>query len=399
LIAKRLSTVRHLNSKRFLSRYLIDEQKEPETSEVPELIENNDIETDKSSQKNEAEETSTVTVEKSPAEPGKSQTTEGELSEGTAVVSAASDSTATAEVINIEPNGVAQEDFPEDESMDSEDRSVSQWTPPTSEMGDYEVEPDVEEEESQYRYEIAHPFYHIRTAEALWSPEERKNSPEWIELLDLLEKFFTKSPHALEAWQRKELNYSLSALHLAAYGGITDLVDLLLAQGADIAELHDNQPLLITCAGLEDPLPILQYLLEHGANPNTFDKETNAIPAFHYWMMVEPSLRIVKQFLRPDIPHTASCTIVDGMDRNVMTYFSIFGSDPAALRYLIECGGDINLQNSRGQTPMHHLLRRREIPLPLLEAYIECGADVNVEDNDSERKLYLAMLCTFQTKG
>ena len=46
---------------------------------------------------------------------------------------------------------------------------------------------------------------------------------------------------------------------------------------------------------------------------------------------------------------------------------------------------DINATDSTGETALHELMKRKDIPPKFLEKFVEKGADVNMDDKDSQR--------------
>ena len=77
--------------------------------------------------------------------------------------------------------------------------------------------------------------------------------------------------------------------------------------------------------------------------------------------------------------------------------FAWQGEDIDALNLLLAynkngASPDINAHDSKGNTPLHVLLLRREVPELLLEAFVRLGANVNEEDRYSVRPLQMACL-------
>lgn len=96
--------------------------------------------------------------------------------------------------------------------------------------------------------------------------------------------------------------------------------------------------------------------------------------------------------------HGADPTLAN--DSNGWTALHCFawqGQDVATLDLILNHSFDgnkpnINAHDKRGNTPLHVLLWRREVPKTLLKAFISRGADINEENNDSVRPLQMACL-------
>ena len=288
------------------------------------------------------------------------------------------------------------EEADDDESQDSEDRDVPGWA--QNQTGDIDKEEyDDWGQDENVRYEIKYWFFHVREAERLWTPEERRNSKQWAVLLAEFDKFFNKDVKAFNAWKMLQFRYGgrkFEPVHVAAYYGLTSLTEQLLLQGIDIQTVTPEgwTPLQLA-AGSDHPLDELKLLLAHKANPN-FQMQGLSIPALHYWVYCQPELEYeyFQEFLRSG----ASCSLTTLDGYNILHYFAFFGSDPKVLNLLLDNEEDpsnrigINDQDENGETPLHKLMARTSIPLDLLEAFIARGADVNAEDKASERPLWEA---------
>ena len=280
----------------------------------------------------------------------------------------------------------------DDDSKDSEDRDIDGWAQNPNEESE---DGDSEMQTGWFRYEIAHWFYHVRQAERLWPIEERKESPEWQTLLAELDRFCVSDTRAFEGWKQAYVPYYREAwkpLHFAACYGLTSLAELLLEQGADIMELSPSGYTSLHIASEATyPLDILRLFLEKGADPN-YESEESGMPAFHEWMCYDADYDCVLELLR----HGASCSLMNHFQENVMHYFAYYGSDPKILDLLLDNPtneddrASIHCVAGDGESPLHKLLSRTNIPSDLLNAFVARGANVNAEDKDSERPLYEA---------
>lgn len=244
------------------------------------------------------------------------------------------------------------------------------------------------------RYEVASWHHHVREAERLWSPSERKGSAEWQVLLNEMERFFLLEPVAFEVWKLVQALYwceGWEPLLFAAAFGLTSLAELLIDRGAKVMDASPNGlSSLHMATEAPNDLEMLTLLLNHGGDPNF---EGQQIPAFHEWFQWGIDIECVDAFLR----NNASCKMISRERQwNVLHYFAERGSDRKVLDHLLdnpfnpENRADINGQDDDGETPLHKLLRRQEIPIELLEAFLARGSDVNIDDHNSERPLYEA---------
>lgn len=244
------------------------------------------------------------------------------------------------------------------------------------------------------RYEVTSWYYHVREAERLWSPSEREGNAEWQELLDEMERFFLLEPVAFEVWKLAYAQYSCEfwePLLFAAEYGLTSLAELLLDKGAKVMDAsREGYTSLHIASEAPNQLEMLHLLLSRGGDPNF---EGSTIPAFHDWLGLGADAECVQEFLLSN----ASCSMINRNYKwNALHYYAQYGSDRKVLEILlnnpIDVGNraDINVRDGDGETPLHKLLSRQEIPIDLLEDFLAHGADINIEDKDSERPLYEA---------
>lgn len=246
------------------------------------------------------------------------------------------------------------------------------------------------------RYELMHWPYHLQMAEKHWSREERATSDEWNQLWKLVVKFVRDSSKELKIWQQEYMTLepqwylfeqgdlddgdSLGSLHIAAMYGLTGLAEVLIDQGVSVTEaLTDGrQPLWFAA---EHGIDLLKLLLANGADPN-FSKKYP--PPFHRLLWLNPKLDGVKLML----DHGADCTILDQWDYNALHLFASRGFDVSVLHALLDHQGDINVVDETGETPLHKLLIRGDLPIELLNAFLAQGAGVNTDDKRSQSESY-----------
>ncbi|KAI1822235.1 ankyrin repeat-containing domain protein [Xylaria intraflava] len=282
-----------------------------------------------------------------------------------------------------------------DDSRDEEDRKYA------SEEDESEEVRDSVKQEYCKRYEIHYWPFHLCEAEDLWSEDERATNDKWKDVLIELDRF-CQNTAVFDTWQRiysreekkKYLQSPRKPLHVAAYLGLTSWAKQLLDRNHDPNELSGSINALQAAAIKARRPTMLKLLLERGGDINA---ETEERPAFHSWLFLDSSLESVKLMLEHGAD-PSTLNRADGMA--ALHYLAWSGTDAKSLDAILnwpspETNADtriINLKDEEGNTPLHVLLWRNDVPNELLNAFLEHGADVNEEDNRSKRPLQLASI-------
>ena len=286
-------------------------------------------------------------------------------------------------------------DEPENEDMDDDDSVFSNQDQEDMELPVDETDLSNDDDRSPLRYEIIAWFYHVQEAERLWPPAERQNSPEWADLLHEMEHFFLIDTVGFEAWKLAFVYFESEEwdpVFWSAEYGLISLAELLFDKGAKVMDTTPAgySALHIACTA-PNRLDVLRLFLDRGGDLNFENADT--IPVFHEWLCYEADAECVEEMLR----NGASCSLINQKWKwNALHYFGLYGTDKKVLDLLldmpldIEKRSNIDVRDDKGETALHKLLSRSEIPMDILKAFLERGADVNAEDDDSERPLYEA---------
>ncbi|KAF2099813.1 ankyrin [Rhizodiscina lignyota] len=278
---------------------------------------------------------------------------------------------------------VDSEDFSDDNHISSE--SSGGWGSPTK----------------LERHEIKKWYYHARQAEKLWTRDEREHSEEWQAFYEELDRFFTNETKVFAKWQiqhmENEPDSLWSPLAVACILGLVSVAERLIAQGADIMEADgDGCTALHRAADApENRTGLLKLFLEHNADitfPPYPRKDPNwwAATAFFWWIEAAPTAEQVELLFKAG----GNCSMKDGWGWTAIHEYAQDGDDPAVFQLLLDSVKDtdikeiINCKDTFGETALHKLLSRRNIPLPMLQTLLDHGADVNAEDHDSQRPLF-----------
>lgn len=260
----------------------------------------------------------------------------------------------------------------------------------------------------KYRYELTHWCYHFREAQNLWSVKEQQESTDWRYVWDKLLKFMRDDRSAFHVWLQLHCRHESSIsykqiskggpLHMAAFLGLSSFARVLIDKGyrinqrcqdaSRIAERY-AYPLDFSVCSAKLDVATVKVFVDHGANLNYPDSpllnvSNYSITAFHRAVSAEPS----KDFIRYLLGHGGDPSFKDRLGEAAIHWFSKTGTDPNALRLLLEARSDVNLINiissHRRQTPLHILVERKnDFSHDLLKAYLEAGANVNRDDGYS----------------
>ena len=132
-----------------------------------------------------------------------------------------------------------------------------------------------------------------------------------------------------------------SALHFALlYRGSADVVDVLLAHGADVnAQSSDGTPPLFIAARRNEPALVAKLL---AAGASLLLRDTGGASVLHYAESASVALLLA---------HGAELEARDAMGRTPLHQAVVY-EDPATISALLAGGADANARDTTGRTPL-----------------------------------------------
>ena len=177
---------------------------------------------------------------------------------------------------------------------------------------------------------------------------------------------------------RKAHRYGLTALHLASRSGNVSLVKLLLDRGAciHIQDKNGHSPFIYACQSGD--CERMKLLLDHGASIEPADSSCRAPLMTAIESEIYPAGPAIKLLLDrgAEIDQFSQSSV--GL-ASALHYCACHGmTETAAL--LLDRGGTIEIQNSRGETPLRLAVKYQRSEM--VEMLVERGADVFARDNE-----------------
>jgi ankyrin repeat protein len=298
----------------------------------------------------------------------------------------------------------AEDGYDTDDSQEDEDRGEVDVIKKLHGIGD-DVEEDAYDGSDDRRYEINHWHYHARKADAMWPAEEKSGNPQWTELIAELDRFAFDNKPAFMNWQStwgdvgSYMAMEVEALHVAACLGLTFWVEHLVKDlGKDPGEFSKGRNALQAaslCSGNNDVQRLFLGFPGMEATARGTSSPRRERTALQEVLLCDPTEETVKLFVESG---TDFIKLYEESGDTALHYFAAGkATSPAALSLVLGSGDtsgrskpDINAKNKTGNTPLHFLLLRRDVPLDLLKAFIVHGADINAENNVSLRPLQSA---------
>ena len=204
-------------------------------------------------------------------------------------------------------------------------------------------------------------------------------------------------------------SYKFTPLMGAEYGGHVDVLDYLLAHGAQIDQGDSEGSTVLLHSCNDDRTEIALALLKAGANPNIGsrfhryplmyaaekgnDTIVAALIAAHAdleatcnegtaisWALTSGKVSTVQLLLQAGAK-------TDAQDAKGYTVLSraIFGNDDAMFHALLEAHAGLEVRDKRGQTPLIQAAACNANDLA--EELVQAGADINAVDNQGETAL------------
>jgi ankyrin repeat protein len=156
----------------------------------------------------------------------------------------------------------------------------------------------------------------------------------------------------------REKNKAGESLKDAARDGNLNEVQQLIAMGADVNAVAACNRTAISLAIQMGKIPVINALLDAGANPNLSDETDDGLDA--------------------NSPLMEAASTFFATNRGEM------------VRLLIKRGANLNQQDADGRTPLIHALRYSD--MDVIETLIKAGADLDIRDKEGNTALMTAEL-------
>ncbi|NDD53983.1 hypothetical protein EBZ39_08920 [bacterium] len=234
-------------------------------------------------------------------------------------------------------------------------------------------------------------------------------------------------PLALQAWCTGEQGQGISLLHLAAWRGHTEIVQMLVDHGANVllrdrsscgsSPLHgvrkreiaqilldagadinarDNSGQTPLCAALswgfrdfqryriESYLDVAQFLVEKGADVNIPNKKGIAPLRMAISWRQESLARLLIE--------KGACLDACDLQGWTSLHQAAFQCLQGIISYMIEKGASVNVRDSQGNTPLMVCMGSQSWNLRTARTLIAYGADINLQGREGRTPLHVAFI-------
>jgi len=174
------------------------------------------------------------------------------------------------------------------------------------------------------------------------------------------------------------------ALLAAVESGHLDVIDFLLANGADIDGSHNSQdisPLIL--ATLRQNLPLVKYLVQKGAdlNPCIANGRSNSVL---FAAATVGNVEVTEYLLKKG----ADLNARDIHSRTPLA-FAVFYNKAELAVFLMDKGADVNIPDVEKKTPLHHAVWKNN--LICTKHLMQAGANINYQGPGAMTALSLAV--------
>lgn len=169
---------------------------------------------------------------------------------------------------------------------------------------------------------------------------------------------------------------------------VSNLVTMLLDQGADVHRRDDTGRTALHRAASVENFETVRILLERGADINA--KAPPGFTALHE-AVFKGRLSTIRRLL----DFGADIEAADDMGQNALHWIISFPEHaPAVLEILLQYGANINARDDVGETVLHHAVGEGIKLIHIVELLLQNSADANIADDDGVTPLH--SVCLYQ---
>jgi len=197
---------------------------------------------------------------------------------------------------------------------------------------------------------------------------------------------------------------SRTPLQWAAQKGHRQIVELLINKGANVNAKNEEGRTPLHIAALQGDAEIVESLLAHGGDVNAKDnrgitplvlaQRRRRTDIVELLSKAAEDQKIAEEKKTEKEPDSSKDQSMESQKDEQSFEEAILSRDLARVKGLIAQGADVNIRDSRGNTPLLQAMIRRLSPverLSLVKMLISAGADVNAKNRQGNTPLNLAM--------
>jgi len=171
-----------------------------------------------------------------------------------------------------------------------------------------------------------------------------------------------------------------SLLHAAAYGGLKDIVELLINNGEKVLVVDGSgsTPLHMAAKGKRGKETV-EYLISKGADVNVANDSGKTPLGEASWYGNQEVVEVL-------IANGAKVKIVDKDGYTALHWAAVMGNSEI-VELLITNGAEVNTANRFGEAPLHSIDLYRKASVKIASLLIDNGADLNARDKDGRTPL------------
>ncbi|XP_034933648.1 putative ankyrin repeat protein RF_0381 [Chelonus insularis] len=174
---------------------------------------------------------------------------------------------------------------------------------------------------------------------------------------------------------------SETPLHVAVDLGMSDVVDLLISNGADVNASNEHRRVPLHSAVINANSTIFDILIKNQAKLN--EKDDEARTPLHY-AVDTGNMEFVNILLK----RGANCNLKDSC-KNAPLHLAVEQNNLDMIKAFLNFNLDINARNNAGETPLHVSVKSRK--KNIVDLLISNGADVNASNKQRQVPLHSAV--------